>query len=159
MNQQAFLSQRPVAFSMAMAAVATGFIEYGQELRLIRDNQAEEESINLRDKLPDGLLFRAEAGKISVMPGHHRANMDDDTTQEWGDNGPALSCDFLYYPPRDAASEKLKPLELWAEVEGDLICIERLEWVEDCLRFVDKPDLGYFGDITISGKSVEQLAA
>lgn len=157
MNRQSFIAQRPVIFALAMPATATGFIDYGQELRLIVDGNDNEQFVPLRDNLHRGLMFSAVSGKITVMPGHHRTNMDDDTSEAWGENGPAFVCDFLYQPPCDDDSEERKPMELWAENEGALVCIERLEWVIDCLRFVDKPDLGFFGDITISGKSVKDI--
>ncbi|MDU8350826.1 hypothetical protein RYA05_02840 [Pseudomonas syringae pv. actinidiae] len=159
MNRQSFIAQRPVIFALAIPPTGSGFIDYGQELRLISGEGGSEQFVPLRDNLPGGLMLSAVSGKISVMPGHHRANMDDDTTEAWGSNGPAYSCDFFYQPPCDESSEELKPLELWAEVDGELTCIERLEWVVDCLRIVGKEDLGYFGDIVISGRSVEAISS
>lgn len=159
MNRQSFIAQRPVIFSLTMPSTASGFIDYGQELRLVIGESDIEQFVPLRDNINGGLMFSAVSGKISVMPGHHRANMDDDTTETWGSNGPAYSCDFVYQPPCDEDCEELKPMELWAEIDGELTCIERLEWVVDCLRLVGKEDIGYFGDIVISGRSVEAISS
>jgi hypothetical protein len=132
-----------------------GFMEYGDELRVIGPNGDESWIVDFQKSLAGGLAFFGENDQtITVMPGHHRQNMGDDTTQAWGEDGPSFVCHALYQPKQVGDNAILPPMELLARVDGEYTCIERLEWVKDCLRFVgEKAELGYFGDIMIAGSA------
>lgn len=125
-------------------------IEYGQTVRLLNDHDDDEQWDQAFKGFSEGVLIHGAEGVIRVTVGHHRSHMDDDTTQAWGDDGDPIDCQCLYQPPQQAHCP-MPALELWASNElGEMICIERLNWVEDCLQFVGpKSVLGYFGDITV----------
>lgn len=159
MTPTEFHAGREIATVRVLAAQQTSFLDYGNTLRTI-DGDDESFVFEFDKQLAKGGVFMGLDGQpITVMPGHQRTHMDDDTTSAWGGDGPVLSGLYLYQPlTPDAATHGLLPLELWDQVNGTLQCVEQLEWVEDCLRFVgEKANLGFFGDITISGKPVSEF--
>jgi hypothetical protein len=143
-----FSKSAKAAYILAVSS-HRAIIEYGQSVRLLKDGDDEQWDQSFKG-FSEGVLIHGAEGVIRVTVGHHRSHMDDDTTQAWGDDGDPIDCQCLYQPPQQAHCP-VPALELWASNElGEMICIERLNWVEDCLQFVgSKSALGYFGDITI----------
>jgi hypothetical protein len=152
------LSALGVFTNVMLSPSETIFIEYGN---LLRSVIGEEEQMidDYRNTLKGGILFAFnDLQEFTFLPGHQRDSMDDDTSEQWGDWGPAVTCSFVHQPAPTHGSDLFPPLEVWAMVDQQLLCVEKLEWVEDCLRFIGKKaSLGYFGDMTLSRKTAAEL--
>jgi hypothetical protein len=145
---------RNAATEIVIAPEKKLFLEFGEVLGMISPNGEESWVVDLQQRLAEGLVFSGKDDQpITVMLGHHRQNMDDTPiAKERGNDGPSFVCHALYQPKIDGDNETLPPMELLLRVDGQYTCIERLEWVKDCLRIVgEKAELGYFGDVMITG--------